>query len=271
MTDPDTFDALGVIEEELAEDYVERTLPARDARRFEQHFLVDRNRRRYLAFVRLLKTYASSGVPAKTAAEGGIWNRFTEMFQLHPVRTALATLAIVTLVAGNPWFVSAPDRLRGELEQVRAQQARETELRKQLQDQVARLESQRTAAAQPSSFSLEPGLLRSEGTLARIAIPPSGQVVQLELRLPVSDSALLRSYGATLYDADGNGEPIWFQAKLRAVRSGERQVVTVLVPAQVLTTGDYQITLSTLSPSPAVQNRQPTPTIATYTFRVSPS
>src|SRR5262249_1568772 len=158
----------GVVEAELAEDYLEGTLPARDARRFEQHFLVDGDRQRRLAFVRLLKTYAASGAVAARSPQAGIVSRFLEMCPVYPVRTAGVTLAGLTLLAGNLWFLAAPYRLRGELEQLRAQQARTAEQSKRLQDQVARLESARPAPAPIAPLALSPGLLRSEGTLARL-------------------------------------------------------------------------------------------------------
>jgi hypothetical protein len=65
-----------------------------------------------------------------------------------------------------------------------------------------------------------------------------------------------RSYRAAVLDAQG-GE-IWAQAGLPA----ERGAVTIVIPARVLTRGDYQVVLSRT----ATGGRQEP--LATYNFRV---
>ena len=61
VTEPEVFDALGVMEDELIEAYLEGThAGSRTERAFEQHFMVSEDRRRQVSFIRMLKNHASA-------------------------------------------------------------------------------------------------------------------------------------------------------------------------------------------------------------------
>ena len=222
-----------------------------DRHRFERHYLVDGERRRYLDLIRSLKSYASA-VPRVRPAETRGWARIADLIRANPSWAAAAAAVLVLLVGGNLWLVTWSYRLHGQFELVRAQQARQEQLRQELQGEVARLTDQanglqarldlaQAGSGQPPTFTLVAGLLRGSGTLTRISVPAGAQVVRLELELTGDGDPPFRA----VLDADG--EEIWSQAKLSAASAGGRAVVIVLVPAQVLTPGDYQIRLSRTS------------------------
>lgn len=269
ITDPEIFEALGVAEAELAEEYLEDTLSSSDKTRFEQHYLVDRERHRHLAFIRMIKSYASAAPRVARGAESSDWRRISDLVRFHPAWAIAAAAMLFLLIGGNLWFVMWNYTLQGQLDQVRAQQGVERQLRQQLQGQVTgltaqanalqgKLELQPGSAGQLPTFELTPGLLRSSGALARIAVPPGAQFVRLQLRL-TSDNSV--QYRAVLHDSEGND--VWFQSKLVAESTDGRATVTVHLPAQVLTRGDYQIRLSGTSTPGTAE------VAATYTLRVT--
>ena len=107
-------------------------------------------------------------------------------------------------------------------------------------------------------FVLATGLLRSQGSVMRIAVPADAQVIRLRLELPGDEYPL---YRAVLYDAQA--EEIWVQSKLTARASDGRAAVTVVLPSLLLSRGDYQLKLSGTE-----RGREPEP-IAAYSFRMT--
>jgi hypothetical protein len=275
MTDPDALDALGAMEDELSEAYVDEALPDADRRAFERNFLTTGDRRRRLRFVRLLQGYAaaaSGSAPERTATAvrptpAGRW--------IPPVWMAAAAAVVALLVAGNIWFAFRGSRIQAELDRVLAQQrlARQDETR--LQGQVSRLATEvgqlqtrleqsqqdrltpRDAATPATTFVLSAPLVRSDGSLNRIVVPAGAEVIRLRLELPGQD---YRTYRAVLYDAEA--EELWSQSKLTAESRGGRRSITVVVPSQVLPRGDYQLQLS------GAAERGAQEVIATYGLRV---
>jgi hypothetical protein len=268
ITDPDVFEALGVAEAELSEEYLEGTMSAADKQRFERHYLVDQDRHRHLDFVRLLKSHATSAPRRTHARASSDWQRMGDLVRFHPAWASTAAAVLILLIGGNMWFVMWNYKVQGQFDQVRAQQGREEQLRQQLQGQVSgltaqantlqtRLESQQGAPGQSPTFWLTGGQLRgSASSLTSIAVPAGAQLVRLQLQLPGDDAS---PYRAALSDAAG--DDIWFQSRLKAESTGGLPTVSVLLPAQLLSRGDYQVKLSGTSGRGEA--------VATYTFRVT--
>jgi hypothetical protein len=248
VTDPDFFESLGVTEEELIEEYLEGTLSAADAERFERHYLTNAARRRDVAFVRLLKSYA-----AGRRTPGAVTDRprILDLIRFYPVWASAAAAIVVLLIGGNLWLIAGNYRLQGQFDQVRVQQKNEEQLRQQLQQQIAGLTSQANtlqtrfefqgAGVPPPTFGLTPGRLRSAVSQVQLVTFPAGaQHVRLQLQLPGDDSS---PYRAVLLDESGDNE-LWFQSRLTAETISGQATVVVLVPTQVLSPGGHQLRLS---------------------------
>jgi hypothetical protein len=282
IKDQETFEALGLVEQELTEDYLDDRLADVERRGFERHFLCSVDHRRQVEFLRTLRSYATNTAadlqehPAPT-----FFTRIVELFRLQPAWTGLAAAALVASIAGSLWFASRTARLNQELEQLRAQYGSEQQQGRELREQIARLterarepqaergrqglpEEARTISALASRapeaplFALSAGLLRGGGALTRIAVPAGAQVVRLRLELPADDHP---RYRAVLYD--GNAEELWAGSKLTPERLDGRRTVTLVLPSQLLARGDYQIKLGT---APADGQFD---VLATYNFRVT--
>jgi hypothetical protein len=121
------------------------------------------------------------------------------------------------------------------------------------------------ASGLPAAFLLNPrralaaGLLRGEGSLARVKVPADAVAVELRLELPAVDYP---RYRAALLDA--NGDEVWIASKLRAEGEAGQPAVVLLLPSGLLPPGDYQVKLSGSS-----DGREPE-TLGTYAFRASP-
>lgn len=263
VTDPEAFEALGVIEDELIEEYLEGAGSPADRGAFERHFLSSGEGRRRLGFARALRgTVMTSAPPGKEtagpkqeAAVAALWPPTWPWRRWPPVWVGLAALLSVS-VAGNAWLG----------------------LRYQVQgERLAHLSGPNAAAAgssrqtgkapdaQParprsavSTFTLAAGLLRAGGTLPRIAVPTDAAVVRLRLELPGDEYP---RYRVSLRDADGN--EIWSMSKLRAERERDETAVTLVVPSELLPRGDYQLKLSGVRPGGGAEP------LAMYSLRVS--
>jgi hypothetical protein len=292
IQDPDAFELLGVIEDELTEEYLDGTLTADDKRGFERHSLSSPHRRRVPEFFSALRARASASADAeprerREAARwfGSIW--------AQPAWLGAAAALLVASLGANVWLAlrapspaepgpvpvalseepsprslatpvePAADRLAELTTTNRELEARLASERQQLAEAQARVQALEATSSRPTTaiptFTLAAGLLRSGGSLTRIAVPADADVVRLLLDLPDDEYPL---YRAALLDVDGH--EIWSQSKLTAESTGEQVVVAALVPAMVLAHDDYQMKVSGLTESGEVE------ILGSYTFRALP-
>lgn len=292
VQDPDTFELLGVIEDELTEEYLDGALTEDEKRGFERHSLSSPHRRGVPEFFRALRTVASASGDAEPEKRGEAARWFGPAWP-QPAWLGAAAALLVASLAANVWLaLRAPspvapdvapvavsgeepspsptspsepvsDRLAELAETNRELEVRLASRRQQLAEAQARVQALETASARTTmaipTFTLAAGLLRSGGSLERVVVPTDVDVVRLVLDLPGDDYPL---YRAALHDVDG--DEIWAQSKLRAESTGEQIVVAVLVPAAVLVHGDYQMKVSGRTESGDLEG------LASYTFRALP-
>jgi len=289
VTQPEMFDALTLAEQALIDDYLDDALAAVDRARFEHQLSTVRGLRQKVQFARTLRTHAAATIEdadAGAVGDASVWTLPVigrlpvwrpSAWAPRPAWAALAAAVLVAVVAGV-WLER--DRVAREAQLAQLQTAQDEHqyelgvLRGTVRDLQARLQTEqriaaplptmpteplRTVAASPPpvpTFMLATGVLRSEGTLARIAVPVGAQIVRLRLAVPDRATG---EYRATLRDAEG--EEVCALSRLRVDPSGSS--VTVVLPADVLPRGDYQLTLSPAGRDPAVEGTY------TYTFRVA--
>jgi hypothetical protein len=259
VVEPDAFKALGVVEEELTEDYLDGALSEADRRCYESHVLSCSVHRRGLGFARALRRRAATLAPPVGAgdhaarpegAAAAAWGWLSGLTgHLRPPRWqpawAAVAAALLLSLAANVWLVLHRPSPGTTTSPARAA-ARGLE---------ATTPRPRSGVL---SVALTAGLLRSGGTLARVAVPADAAVVRLELELTADDYP---SYRASLHDPDG--AELWAVSKLRPEVAGDRTVVALVVPAATLGGGDYQLKLSGVT---ARGDREP---LASYPFRVT--
>lgn len=262
VRDPDTFEALGVIEDELTEEYLDGTLTEPERRAYERHRSISPDRHRAPSFFSALRARASAPAAEPQRADSwdpGAWFRTA---LLQPAWLGAAAALLVASLAGNAWFALAPgssDETAAPTPAVLVAKAPpETPAghRPTTAGTPRALLGQRPGTLVPT-FTLAAGLLRGGGSLDRIAVPPDARVVRLTLDLPGDDYPL---YRATLHDVDG--DELWAQSKIKAESTEEQIVLSLLVPTPLMPYGDYQLKVSGIAEEGEPEG------VASYTFRV---
>jgi hypothetical protein len=284
MTEDGDFEELLVEADRLVDDYASDDISERDRLRFESHFLCTPERRRKLRFAATLREYLR--VYWKTAPKGtgaaekrGILTSFWDwLFKLvpHPTPTwgtvmAALVLAVATGVSSTVLYLRIQDHVgqlsaeRGSLlqervnlqQQLAAERARTEELTATVTAMREDPSPTLPSVASLVSFSLSPGLFREGGELARVRVPSDALLVALQLDIGLDEYP---RYRAVLHQAEG--DEVWAQARLvaRTVSTGATVVLTL--PSQLLTPGDYYVSLIGVGDDGATEG------LGRYDFRV---
>jgi TolA-binding protein len=269
------------IQEELADSYVHRNLTADQRNQFESHFMKSPRRTERVDFAAALagalkqKDHSRSAMSRAAAADGKWWTSFTA-FVPRLVAMAAGASALIFLVAAFALYVQNR-RLKNDVRQ--AQSDKESVIRQsesdgrtldgkmaQLQREIADLRTQggdleakvqekqkelealqrssRAPRVQPSTvalanFILSPGLKRGEDEPEKIIIAPDAKLVQLQLVLQREEK--YKTYIAEIRTARGN--LISSKSGLTVTRGDYGQVVSLVVPANQLLPGEYELAL----------------------------
>jgi hypothetical protein len=253
------FAALGVVEDELIEDYLDDTLTETEKRDLERHCLSTPAHARLPGFFQALRARAAASETEELLASR--WDR-ADWFRpvaLRPAWLVAAAAALALSLGAHVWMTlrpspgpqATPRALRPpppapRLAEVTAEKHRlETDLAAERQRAETLLEKlERAGSPQERSiptFTLAGSLVREAGTLPQVVVPHDAPVVRLRLDLPADEYPL---YRAALHDADGR--EMWSQSGLTAEESPEQVLLEVLVPASALPYGDYQVKVSGL-------------------------
>jgi hypothetical protein len=267
VTEPDVFEVLGVVEDELIEEYLDGTGTVLDRGAFERHFLTSPQRQARLRLARSLRKHASRGMAAAPARPQSVSTSRAARWQ--PAWLGLAAALAVSL-AGNVWLVSRPEVRPAPTptvatlstpqtpDQPSVALQREREERSTAEVRVAALEESLRRSRSSVSFVLAAGALRGAGSAQRIVVPSDVMLVRLRMELPGDDYPLYRA--VLVNDA---GEELWSGSKLRAeTESGHVFVVATVTPDR-LPRGDYQVKLSGLTSTGDAE------AVGSYPFRVS--
>ena len=259
VTEPETFEALELVEAELVEAYAEDALSSAERQRFERHYLTTPERCQQVAFIRQLRARARVSPSPKAPRAARRWLDW----RISPAWTAPLAASLCMAVGLSTWLATRQADLRADVTSLTAERALQDVRTRQLLDEVNRLTAQTTElqgtlvrdrlaprdtitpgplalAPQPPRapivYELQAGMLRSGGTLPRVSIPPDAATVHF--RLPLS-GVPFPTYRAVVYSDDG--EELWSVSKLvpRAVSGG--RVLMVVAPAELLGRGDYEI------------------------------
>lgn len=239
-TDESLREELLAIEEELIEQYLAGVLTADESRSFETQILPTERGQRKLHFARLFERYRNSNPadeplavhsvpapynpPARTTSSP----LFATFFR-NPTFTVLFTFAAGLLIAFGGWLL------------------------------VPRSRQTNIAITKPSVVvvSLAPDSTRSAGSIQHVTPAPKSLQVKLELELTKSD---FKKYKMQLFRED---QALDSQEELQTESRNTHYVIPVVVTADILTPGNYQLKLSGV-----LDSGQPS-FIDTYPFRVT--
>ena len=207
-------------ENELVDAYVRNELAGETLELFRAAYLTSARNRQKVEFARALAALAERKQPPARP-----WWRVS----LAIPRWSLAcAAAVLTLVIA--WSLSDDFRLR--------RQASRSEVATAAKEKPAKF----SAALTTLAVVLEPPT-RGATTIPTVTMPASTGAVAFELRLEVND---FPAYRAAL-SASGARQPSWQSDRLTPHSSGERQAISVQVPASLLAPGNY-VDVSGLGP-----------------------
>jgi hypothetical protein len=235
FSDADFFEQVGVIEDELIEQYVLGELSPPDRERFIRGYLITETAQRKVRTAEELRRPRSGGAPAPSSvaqpaaaprakdADAKTPQNWLGLLRLPRMRYGLAFAALAAVVFGAGVFAVRPWRAR---------QALETEL--------ARL-NERPRDAGPT-LSLTPGAARGDdGGLPVLFLAPSTETVQFQLAAS-SAAGRFTGYRATVAAIDAPDTSFFIRSvPFRSKPDGVAVFVTL--PGRLLARGDYRIAL----------------------------
>jgi hypothetical protein len=233
FTDDGYFEELQVIEDELTDQYLERTLSPEEQQSFEQHFLRAPARRQKLRFASSLKQYiAESGPEESSQAEPAPEKKLSLFEGLFGNRIASIALAaaLLLIVAGISWV-----GLRT--------------LRSNVPGQAP--------GGGVLAVSITPGLTRDGGELTKVKIPQGTGTLRLRVPLRGDD---YNNYRAQLLT--GEREKVWETTDLKASTDNQGSFISVDVPSSLLPPNDYQLKIQGSTADSGPED------IGNYPFRV---
>jgi len=255
MTDQQCLDELARAEEELIDEYACGNLAPDEKERFEALFLNVPERRGKVAFAqafnRYLVRHAISHIEKPSEQIHAVWWR-RPAFALLSAAVVLFALAAVffywkllqmrTQLASSELQRVVSERNGKTLsDQLTEQQKHNQELQEEITDLRGNAPS---ANSDLLTLRLSSGWTRGRGQLPIARL--SSSIKRLRLDLALGTDEIQHSYQAAVQSMDG--AIIWSNNNLKAQRIGKNILVSITVPASVLTPGDFRLTLS----SPAV-------------------
>ena len=295
-------DFLRSVEDDLVDSYVSGELSGDDLERFRDHYLASPRRRSKVDFAKEFRGFVAREYADRSVKDDENTKRgYLGIFFLPSLKWGLsaASLALV-FVCGWLWVQNSRlqlemsglaansnlslqkqqdlekqitalkevagqtdqeissatedrDRLQRELDEARAQ-SRAVEVNTNVGSRPA---TRSSAPSVVASFVLMPSL-RGSAQLQRLSIPSNTSRVMLRLKLEPND---FNSYSAVLRDPD-TGKSLWRNSRLRPLRQGDSASVSISIPASLLTSKVYTLSLSGLVHS------GPPESFSDYTFQV---
>lgn len=263
ISDGDYRENVLIAEEELIEDYLEGSLPVEERERFLSHYLTTPEQRRKLRVAKSIKKFAAVGVPATAtptdgggpqhgAGRPGRANRLTLRNPLVSLPLAAALIFAIGIGVIKLLGVWRPNK---QQEQEQAQ--RTTDERELAQSNDPSLPVQQRVGGTAFSVNVLPVSPRG-GSAAKFSPPPQAAPVQLLLVLGGDE---YQSYQVDLLIPGRPGRRIVRQLHAEATPAG--RAIPLIIPASLLTRGDYRVRLAGLTPAGDVEE------IAEYTFQVA--
>lgn len=273
--DPDYFEELQAVEEELIDDYARGALAPTERERFEREWLVSSVRRKRVDMAKALIAGLREGrqqVPSASIASVPV--RIHARAVWFP--WALAAAAIIAAVAAL-WLawersrqsndlvndLAAVHQQRADLEranqdllrQLGDARARNNDLGEQLRREHVPPSPQSGLSPKSSdrltvAFVLPPGLTRSASDENRLLLPKAAAAVRLQVE--VNNDFERQRYHAVLRAPEGGD--VWSQDVSAARLRGAPARVVMTIPAAALPDGDYILTLQAYLPTGDVED-----------------
>lgn len=283
FSDKDYLREVLAVESDLIDEYIRGELSESERRQFETRFVTSAERRNKIEFARALARVAPA-TEAEVAREYAVRtplpslkDAFNEFFvRLNPfVKLSMAAAAVV-IAAGFVWLMLETTRLRNDLSTARSeQQARSNQIREleqRNQELAAQVESEKQKAQgsnppnvpppqierqeKPSTgvtiatLLLVPGIPRSAVNRPKLVLDQNASLARLQVGLEPGDE--YKGYRVEVRTRAG--QEVWTQNDLRAHQTRQGRSVVVNIPARLVETGEFELTLKGFTSSGTGEN-----------------
>jgi hypothetical protein len=242
LVDEGPFEELVAAENDLIDSYARGNLSPVEAQLFEQNFLVTTQRRERVEFARAMLDHTSA--PSRSEAHAGTFSHARPWISTGRLATAAIYIAAVTAVI---WLGIYDLGLRRQISMLQQQ---ELQLRQQIQELTAQLQSFGVNHPMPDVIPLPPP---GSTTISMVLVPaarggdrqntvfiaPNTWSVSLLLRRPQENYV---EYAVSLETVEGTRLQV--QKDLKAQRASTDRVVAVEFLSASLKTEDYVLRLS---------------------------
>lgn len=279
LTNEDLFNELREVEEELIDDYASGALTAEQSVSFEKYFLRSSERREKLAFATAIKeravawqsgTLISTDKPARDTRSVKLQNnsnsKLLVIFWKGSVPAwrqwvAVAAAVVLAVVIGVLWLrnrelqrqLNAADANNLSLRQETDTQAKlaaetktalsaEQQQSQMLESQVEQLQTSSLDKIRDTIVNIALGLdylvtstRGGEKKVKRLDIPTNARLARLTLDVAPSS---FESFNILLRRDDN---VVWRRSGLKARQVGDRRKLNLSIPAENLTSGDYEV------------------------------
>jgi hypothetical protein len=242
LADKGSYEALLVAEDELIDEYLADRLSRAERESFESHFLITPERRQKLSFSRAFRKYVKlnevayqeKGTTKSERRNSLVQKRWSAKSFLpswaNNRHRVLAFSLAAALVFAASWLVFR-------------NRSSETTVHRQPQNIV--------------KVALISGSTRGNGAIQKVLVTPSVDSVQLEIELARNE---YKSYSAELLTPENSS--LMTRDGIRPEETNGHGIVYLILPAQILRLGDYQVRLDGIAESGV---KEP---VDNYRFRV---
>lgn len=276
FADSEMLEHMQEVEFDLVDSYVRGELLDAEREQFERHYLATPHHQERVTVAReLLRVVAQQDLPHQLQPKESFWRRawvglFGPQFDFS---TALVTAIVITgllLVAGGGWMaiqkslwhqqrqkerIAELDRRTQMENQIAQQREQNADLKRQLEQ----LQIESGPAAQPTLLSfLLISAARSDSEQQTLKLPAGTDQVRLLMKL---ESGIFKRYQTTLRQVDDDRS--WNRPATSAKQSSGITTVSVKIPANKLSNGDYILTLTGIDAAGSTEE------INRYFFRVA--
>jgi hypothetical protein len=272
FADDVAFEEMTIVEDEIIDSYLRDGLSKARRAAFEKVYLASPARRDRVRQAEALRRALQATSAAERPVAVGTWRSappgmMARLAASVRVLAPLTLLLLAILSAVCIWLTIRTSRLQRQVETADAArgalEARQSEILSQtaeLRDENQRLQEQsrlmlsrseqmraevdelrslRLNTAIPDvSYELAANLVRNGGTLPSVDVPRTAKSVELKLDMEPTN---LRRF---LAEIQSQGSTIWKKDFVKKRGGASSRQVSVLVPARLLQSGDYVITLS---------------------------
>jgi len=265
FSNPELFDELSRVEEDLIDDYVRDRLPSSQREKFEQVYLGNEQRKSRVKIAQALVTHVDQTNAIQPTADASFFSRLFLPIRINTLTAGLSFAALVLLLAGCAWLFVQYRQLRQQLGQARSTQSASSEREKDLQQQLADERNKANQLAEELSKRTNPQpnqntlptsfvslIIAVSGTRegitggpASLNVPSSANEVRLQVRL--ADNSYSR-YVVKVQTADGRDFFVQRNLTPRA------KALNVIVPASKFRSGDYIVVTQGVTTSGEVED-----------------